>query len=222
MPAAKPCIAIVIGTGAPDFRSDAFISRLTDAGLTNLHDVRDLNSIQKRRPFGDYDCTLDRYECDQGSIIIVRRHGLEHGKPPSALNFPAMFHALKLEGVTHYWATTAVGSLREEIEPGTLVLARDYVDPMGCGKSFFRKKGPAIHMSMAQPTCPCQDTFLQRMGRDLGIEVRQEGDKCMIIKGPEFSTKAESELWKSWGLDLVGMTMAREAKLARACGFHAS
>jgi 5'-methylthioadenosine phosphorylase len=147
-------------------------------------------------------------------LIFLPRHGRGHRIPPTDVNSRANIDALKRAGATDILALSAVGSLREELSPGTFVVVDQYIDrTFGRPKTFF---GPGLvgHVSMAEPTCPRLSGLAAAAGRAAGAEV-VEGGTYVCMEGPQFSTRAESELHRAWGAHLIGMTGMPEAKLAR-------
>lgn len=147
-------------------------------------------------------------------VLFLARHGQGHRIPPSHVNYRANIDALKRAGATDVIAVSACGSLREELPPGCFVIVDQFIDrTSGREKSFF---GPGFvaHVSMAEPTCPALRAALEASCRGLGIQNRQ-GGTYIAIDGPQFSTKAESRLYRQWGADVIGMTNMPEARLAR-------
>jgi 5'-methylthioadenosine phosphorylase len=145
---------------------------------------------------------------------FLPRHGRGHRIPPTDLNFRANIAALKRLGVTDVLSFSAVGSLREELPPGTFVLVDQFVDrTFARAKSFF---GPGLvgHVSLADPVCRRLGDLVETVARELSLPVVR-GGTYLAMEGPQFSTKAESELYRSWGMSVIGMTGMPEAKLAR-------
>jgi 5'-methylthioadenosine phosphorylase len=147
-------------------------------------------------------------------FAFLPRHGRGHRIPPSQVNARANVDALKRAGCTDLVAISAVGSLREELAPGRFVLVDQFID-----RSFAREKsffGPGLvaHVSMAEPVCPRLSAMLAAAAQAAGAEVAQ-GGTYLAMEGPQFSSRAESELYRSWGCDVIGMTAMPEAKLAR-------
>ncbi len=145
---------------------------------------------------------------------FLPRHGRGHGIPPSDLNFRANIAALKQLGVTDVLSLSAVGSLREDLPPGTFVVVDQFVDrTFARVKSFF---GPGLvaHVSVADPVCRRLGDCIDGAARQLALPTVR-GGTYLAMEGPQFSTKAESELYRSWGMSVIGMTNMPEAKLAR-------
>jgi 5'-methylthioadenosine phosphorylase len=147
-------------------------------------------------------------------LVFLPRHGRGHRIPPGGLNARANIDALERAGCTDILAVSAVGSLREHLAPGVFVVADQYIDrTMGRASSFFGE-GCVAHVSMAHPTCPRLSALAAEAARGAGAQV-QAGGTYLVMEGPQFSTRAESLLYRAWGCDVIGMTGMPEAKLAR-------
>jgi 5'-methylthioadenosine phosphorylase len=147
-------------------------------------------------------------------FVFLPRHGRGHRIPPSQVNARANVDALKRAGCTDVVAISAVGSLREELAPGRFVLVDQFVDRTFARTSSFFGPGLVAHVSMADPVCPRLSALLAAAAQAAGAEV-EGGATYLAMEGPQFSSRAESELYRSWGCDLIGMTAMPEAKLAR-------
>jgi 5'-methylthioadenosine phosphorylase len=147
-------------------------------------------------------------------VAFLPRHGRGHRIPPSQINYRANIEALKRAGVTQVISFSAVGSLKEELAPGTFVIVDQYVDRTFAREKSFFGEGFAAHVSMADPVCARMGDALEQAAKLAGVGVRR-GGTYMVMEGPQFSTRAESELYRSWGCDVIGMTNMPEAKLAR-------
>jgi 5'-methylthioadenosine phosphorylase len=144
---------------------------------------------------------------------LLSRHGEGHLLSPSQVPFRANIYAFKTLGVTHILASAAVGSLREQIAPRDLVLPDQVIDKTFCRpNSFF--EGMAAHVEMATPFCPSLRSLLSNVATSLPVRLHSRGT-YVCMEGPQFSTRAESEMHRAWGADLIGMTLMPEAKLAR-------
>jgi 5'-methylthioadenosine phosphorylase len=165
-------------------------------------------------PFGEPSADILLGELRGDPVAFLPRHGPGHRVPPSEINSRANIDALKRVGVTDLLSVNAVGSLREDLAPGTLVLVDQLVDRTTQRTNSYFTEGVVAHVSLAHPVCP-------RMGDAVAAAARAEGAPChrggtlVIIEGPQFSTRAESLIHQSWGCDLVGMTALPEARLAR-------
>lgn len=147
-------------------------------------------------------------------LVFLPRHGRGHRLSPTDVNYRANVDALKRAGVTEVLSVSAVGSLKPELPPGTFVLVDQFIDrTIAREKSFF---GPGLvaHVSMAHPVCRRLQGLLASAAGDIGI-AHQSGGTYLAMEGPQFSTLAESNLYRSWGCDVIGMTNMPEAKLAR-------
>jgi 5'-methylthioadenosine phosphorylase len=147
-------------------------------------------------------------------IRFLPRHGRGHPVPPSAINFRANIDALKRSGVTDLISISACGSLKEEFAPGHFVLVDQFVDRTFAREKSFFGPGCVAHVSLADPVSPLLVDAIQAAAQAEGIE-HTRGGTYLVMEGPQFSTRAESNLYRSWGLDVIGMTNMPEAKLAR-------
>jgi 5'-methylthioadenosine phosphorylase len=153
-------------------------------------------------------------ELDGQQIVFLPRHGRGHKVPPSGLNFRANIEALKRAGCTEIISLSAVGSLKEELSPGTFVIVDQFIDRTFAREKSFFGDGLVAHVSMADPACRRLGGLIGQAAGGLSNETIR-GGTYLVIEGPQFSTRAESELYRSWGCDVIGMTNMPEAKLAR-------
>jgi 5'-methylthioadenosine phosphorylase len=147
-------------------------------------------------------------------FVFLPRHGRGHRIPPSQVNARANIDALKRAGCTDLVAISAIGSLREELPPGRFVIVDQFVDRTFARDSSFFGPGLVAHVSMADPVCPRLSEMMAASAEAAGAEVTR-GGTYLAMEGPQFSTRAESELYRQWGCDVIGMTAMPEAKLAR-------
>ena len=147
-------------------------------------------------------------------LLFLPRHGRGHVYPPHLVNYRANVCALKRLGATHLVSLSAVGSMREDIAPGHVVLVDQYIDLTRQRSNTFFEDGIAAHVSMADPVCPMLASAAASAARRAGATVHERGT-YVCIDGPQFSTRAESLLYRSWGVSVIGMTAMPEAKLAR-------
>ena len=147
-------------------------------------------------------------------MVFLPRHGRGHRIPPSEINYRANIDALKRAGVTEIISVSAVGSLKEELKPGMFVIVNQFIDRTFARKKSFFESGLVAHVSMANPVCDRLGNHIQNAAKSIGIEVVR-GGVYIAMEGPQFSSIAESELYRSWDCDVVGMTNMPEAKLAR-------
>ncbi|MCX8135131.1 MAG: S-methyl-5'-thioadenosine phosphorylase [Roseococcus sp.] len=186
-------------------------------GGSGLYDIDGLEERAWRRVFTPWGEPSD--EILTGRLAGVRcvflpRHGKGHPLPPSALNYRANIDALKRLGVTDVISLSAVGSLREELPPGHFVIVDQFIDRTFAREKSFFGPGCVAHVSVAQPTCPRLGDAVEAAGAELDLPMTR-GGTYLVMEGPQFSTKAESELYRAWGCHVIGMTNMPEAKLAR-------
>ena len=147
-------------------------------------------------------------------LVFLPRHGRGHRIPPSQVNYRANIEALKRAGVRQIIAFSAVGSLKDELAPGTFVIVDQYIDRTFAREKSFFGPGFVAHVSMADPVCRRLGDAVEASARRAGVPAVR-GGTYVVMEGPQFSTRAESELYRSWGCDVIGMTNMPEAKLAR-------
>ncbi|MAM67535.1 MAG: S-methyl-5'-thioadenosine phosphorylase [Rhodospirillaceae bacterium] len=196
-PGTPPVIGVIGGSGVYDIE-----------GLTNT-EWRQIAS-----PFGIPSDELLFGELDGQQIVFLPRHGRGHRVPPSGLNFRANIDAMKRAGVTEILSISAVGSLKEEYPPGHFVLVDQFIDRTFARSKTFFDEGCVAHISMADPVCSRLAGHLASALEDTGIDYTRSGT-YLVMEGPQFSSRAESHLYRSWGCDVIGMTNMPEAKLAR-------
>ncbi len=186
-------------------------------GGSGIYDIPGLTKTRWRRvdsPFGAPSDELLFGDLDGQKIVFLPRHGRGHKVPPSELNFRANIDALKRAGVTEIVSLSAVGSLREDLAPGSFVIVDQFIDRTFARIKSFFESGLVAHVSMAHPVCGRLGDALEAAAGELKLPARR-GGTYMVMEGPQFSTKAESELYRSWGCKVIGMTNMPEAKLAR-------
>ena len=195
----------------------AFAPVIGVLGGSGVYDIDGLSGkrwVKVDSPFGEPSDELLFGDLDGQRMVFLPRHGRGHRIPPSEINFRANVDALKRSGVTDLISVSAVGSLREELPPGTFVIVDQFVDrTFDRNKSFFGT-GLVAHVSMAHPVCRRLGDHVEAAARAAGITVVR-GGTYLVMEGPQFSTLAESELYRGWGCDVIGMTAMPEAKLAR-------
>jgi 5'-methylthioadenosine phosphorylase len=146
--------------------------------------------------------------------VFLPRHGRGHRIGPSHLNYRANIDALKRLGVTDLLSISAVGSLREDMAPGDFVIADQFIDRTFAREKSFFGDGLVAHVSLADPVCPRMSDFAAAAAKAAGAKVHR-GGTYIAMEGPQFSTRAESHMYRAWGADIIGMTAMPEAKLAR-------
>ena len=165
-------------------------------------------------PFGDPSDAVLVGRLGDEEIAFLPRHGAGHRLTPTEVPYRANLHALKQLGVTRLISVSAVGSMKEEIEPGHLVLPTQFIDRTFARPKSFFGEGVVAHVSFADPVCPQLHQHMMAACFAAGAEVHA-GGTYLCIEGPQFSTRAESELYRSWKVSVIGMTALPEAKLAR-------
>jgi 5'-methylthioadenosine phosphorylase len=186
-------------------------------GGSGLYQIDGLTDIEWRRvpsPYGAPSDELCFGRLGGVQVVFLPRHGRGHPLPPSAINFRANIDALKRSGVTDILSLSAVGSLREELAPGDFVLVDQFIDRTFAREKSFFGPGCVAHVSVAHPVCVRLGDALAAAGAKSGKEMHR-GGTYLVMEGPQFSTLAESRLYRSWGCDVIGMTNMPEAKLAR-------
>jgi len=196
--AGTPCVIGVIG----------------GSGVYEIDGLENTRWEKVASPFGEPSDELLFGTLDGQSMVFLPRHGRGHRIPPSELNFRANIDALKRSGVTEIISVSACGSLKAELPPGHFVIADQFIDrTFARAKSFFGT-GLVAHVGLGHPVCGRLGDALEESIKELGIPY-QRGGTYLAMEGPQFSTLAESELYRSWGCDVIGMTNMPEAKLAR-------
>ena len=184
------------------------------SGLYNMEGLENSKWIKVNTPWGSPSDDILRAEFKGKEIFFLPRHGRGHTVNPSNINFRANIDALKQLGVTDIISMSAVGSLKENLEPGTFVIVDQFIDRTFARVKTFFDKEIVAHVSMAKPTSPGLMNTCEKVLKKLNIPF-QKGGTYLVMEGPQFSTYAESNLYRSWGLDVIGMTNMPEAKLAR-------
>ena len=148
------------------------------------------------------------------ACVFLPRHGRGHPTSPTHLNYRANIDAMKRSGVTDILSLSAVGSLREDLPPGHFVIVDQFIDRSFAREKSFFGEGIVAHVSMAEPVCPRLGDVLHATATELRLPVTR-GGTYLVMEGPQFSTRAESQLYRDWGCSVIGMTNMPEAKLAR-------
>jgi 5'-methylthioadenosine phosphorylase len=187
---------------------------LGGSGVYELDGLRGARWEKVESPFGAPSDELLMGELDGIRLVFLPRHGRGHRIPPSEINHRANIDALKRSGVTDLLSMSACGSLREELSPGTFVLVDQFIDrTFSRARSFFGT-GLVAHVSMARPVCGRLGDAIESAAAEHGVPLLR-GGVYLAMEGPQFSSRAESELYRSWGCDVIGMTNMPEARLAR-------
>jgi 5'-methylthioadenosine phosphorylase len=184
------------------------------SGLYDMSDVTDRTEIKLTTPFGDPSGPYLLGTLRGKRVAFLARHGAGHRLLPSELNFRANIFGMKMLGVEYILSASAVGSLKEEYKPLDIVIPDQFIDRTRGRTSTFFGRGLAAHVGFAHPFCRILSRLVSSSGQDSGAVVHT-GGTYVCMEGPQFSTLAESKLYRSWGADIIGMTNLQEAKLAR-------
>ncbi|OFW59668.1 MAG: methylthioadenosine phosphorylase [Actinobacteria bacterium RBG_16_64_13] len=184
------------------------------SGLYDMAELTDREEVQVSTPFGDPSGPYVTATLRGHRVAFLARHGAGHRIPPSELNFRANIYGFKLLGVERIFSASAVGSLKEEYPPLDVVVPDQFFDRTHGRISTFFRHGLAVHVSFAHPVCPELSRIAFESAQTVGARAHM-GGTYVCMEGPQFSTLAESRLYRSWGMDVIGMTNLQEAKLAR-------
>ncbi|MDX8388647.1 MAG: S-methyl-5'-thioadenosine phosphorylase [Ghiorsea sp.] len=184
------------------------------SGLYQMDGVEVIDELDIDTPYGKPSEKLTLAKINGHEVVFLPRHGKNHTIPPHKINYRANIYAMKLAGVSEIISVSAVGSLREEIVPGDFVIIDQFVDRTRERHSTFFDGPVVAHVSVADPVCSNLRKKLQQSCEQEGITTHATGT-YLAMQGPQFSSRAESFLYRSWGMDVIGMTNMPEAKLAR-------
>ncbi|WP_198372638.1 S-methyl-5'-thioadenosine phosphorylase [Roseomonas rosulenta] len=184
------------------------------SGVYDLDGLDDRAWVKVRTPWGDPSDEILTGRLHGVRVAFLPRHGRGHPTPPSALNYRANIDAMKRIGCTELISLSAVGSLREDLPPGHFVIVDQFIDRTFAREKSFFGAGCVAHVSVAHPVCPRLGDALEAAARQIDLPYRR-GGTYLVMEGPQFSTKAESLLYRQWGCHVIGMTNMPEAKLAR-------
>ena len=184
------------------------------SGLYDLPGLSDIRSVAVDTPWGAPSDEVVLGTLGGVDLAFLARHGRGHRIAPSQVNYRANIAALKILGVTDVLSVSAVGSLRENLPPGSFVVVDQYIDRTVRREASFFEPGLVAHVAMAHPVCARMAQHLLRAVQAQGVE-HAMGGTYVCIEGPQFSTLAESRLYRAWGIDVIGMTNLPEARLAR-------
>ncbi len=193
----------------------ASIGVIGGSGLYRMEGMTDVEEVAIQTPFGDPSDVIAVGEVEGVSMAFLPRHGRGHKISPTEIPVRANIWALKSLGVEWVISVSAVGSLREHIAPRDLIIPDQLFDRTKSRVNTFYEGGIVVHCTFAEPFCPTLSKFLLDSARELGDVKVHEGGTYICIEGPLFSTKAESFTYRSWDMDIIGMTALPEAKLAR-------
>jgi len=184
------------------------------SGLYELEGLKDIEFISVQTPWGKPSDDLVVGRLGDTKMVFLPRHGRGHRIIPSEINYRANIYAFKKLGANFIISVSAVGSMREDIAPGHIVIPSQFFDHTKNRVSTFFGDGLVAHVSMADPVCPVLSENLYAASNRLGATVHN-GGVYICIEGPQFSSRAESNIYRKWGVDVIGMTNMPEAKLAR-------
>ncbi|MFH1853816.1 MAG: S-methyl-5'-thioadenosine phosphorylase [Candidatus Omnitrophota bacterium] len=185
------------------------------SGLYQMEGLKDLKEVNLDTPFGRPSDSFITGKLEGAEVVFLPRHGKGHRILPSELNYRANIYGMKKLGVEKIVSMSAVGSFKKELKPLDIVLPDQFVDRTNqARKTTFFGEGIAAHISFAEPVCNDLRKTIFEAGKSLGLTIHDRGI-YLNMEGPAFSTKAESLLYKSWGMDIIGMTNMPEARLAR-------
>ena len=184
------------------------------SGLYQIDGLKSIREVKVKTPFGEPSDNVVIGKLGDAELVFLPRHGRGHRWLPTELNFRANIFAMKKLGVERIISVSAVGSLRREIVPGHLVVPDQFIDRTTRRPSTFFGRGIVAHVSLADPFCPELFSQLVNAAKAANATVHR-GGTYLCMEGPQFSTRAESRLYRAWGADVIGMTNIQEAKLAR-------
>ena len=196
---------------------EAKIGIIGGSGLYKMDALKDIQEVKLSTPFGDPSDALIVGEIEGATVAFLARHGRRHHLLPSELPFRANIHAMKQLGVEYIISASAVGSLIEEAKPLDMVIPDQFIDRTKNRESTFFGEGLVAHIAFGDPVCPNLASILADAVESLNLSELNlhRGGTYICMEGPAFSTKAESNLYRSWGATVIGMTNLTEAKLAR-------
>jgi 5'-methylthioadenosine phosphorylase len=197
--------------------ADKVIGVLGGSGLYDIAGLTNVEQVKLDTPFGEPSDAYLIGELEDRKLVFLPRHGRGHHLSPSEVNYRANIYGLKKLGAQWVISISAVGSMKEQIRPGDVVIVDQFVDRTRRRKSTFFGDGVVGHIEFADPVCLDLATVLYEAAVAVGARVHR-GGTYICIEGPQFSTRAESRIYRSWGVDVIGMTNLPEAKLAREAG----
>jgi 5'-methylthioadenosine phosphorylase len=184
------------------------------SGLYDIEGLKGVREVRVRTPFGAPSDAIIVGMLEGIGVAFLARHGRGHRLNPSEINYRANIYALKSLGVTRVISVSAVGSMKESIHPGDVVVPDQFIDLTKKRASTFFEGGIVAHVAFGEPVCPALGQILISSGQQPGVALHR-GGTYLCMEGPQFSTKGESRLYRQWGVDVIGMTNMPEAKLAR-------
>lgn len=194
--------------------ANQLIGIIGGSGLYNIEGIKDIQSVSVDTPFGMPSDSFTVGTLEGRQVAFLPRHGKGHTILPSELNFRANIYAMKKLGAGYIIAVSAVGSMKEEIKPLDIVIPDQFFDRTRGRISTFFGEGIVGHVSFADPVCETLADKLHQASKSVGARVHK-GGTYLCMEGPLFSTRAESNVYRQWGVSIIGMTNLQEAKLAR-------
>ena len=194
--------------------SEMVVGVIGGSGLYEMEGLKGVKEIKIKTPFGNPSDAYIVGKLGNVKMVFLPRHGRGHRILPSELNFRANIYGMKKLGAEWIISVSAVGSMREEIKPGHIVVVDQFFDRTRGRVSTFFGNGIVGHVEFADPVCPHLSSILYEAGQSVGASIHK-GGTYICIEGPQFSTRAESRIYRKWGVDVIGMTNIPEAKLAR-------
>ena len=192
----------------------AKIGVIGGTGLYDIEGMTDIEEVNIDTPFGKPSDAITIGRLGGVGIAFLPRHGKGHTISPTEIPVRANIYGLKWLGVEHIIAINSAGSFKQEVKPGDLVIPDQLIDRTRSRVNTFFGEGIVVHIPFAEPFCPVLSQILYQAARELGVTVHK-GGTFIAMEGPAFSTRGESRLYRSWGADIIGMTVLPEAKLAR-------
>lgn len=193
---------------------EAKIGIIGGSGLYEMEDLTEVEEVSLKTPFGEPSDAITTGNLKGVRVAFLPRHGKGHRISPTELPVRANIYALKSLGVEWIISVSAVGSLKDNIHPLDMVIPDQLIDRTKSRVNTFFGSGLVAHVGFAEPFCPVLSHTLYQSAKEAGAQVHESGT-CIVMEGPQFSTRAESLLYRSWGASIIGMTALPEAKLAR-------
>jgi len=212
-----PATRIWRAAARPDEERDLQTAEIGIIGGSGLYAMPGLTGVREHvveTPFGDPSDAFILGELEGRKVAFLARHGRGHRILPSQLNFRANIYAMKKLGVERVLSVSAVGSLKEEHKPTDFVVPNQFIDRTFARVATFFGEGIVAHVGFGDPVCATVCSAIEQACAEVGV-VGKRGGTYVCMEGPQFSTRAESDLYRSWGADVIGMTNLQEAKLAR-------
>ncbi|RME19803.1 MAG: S-methyl-5'-thioadenosine phosphorylase [Deltaproteobacteria bacterium] len=194
--------------------TEPILGVLGGSGLYEMKGLAEREQVELDTPFGAPSGPYLLGRLAGRKVAFLARHGIGHRLMPTEINYRANIHGFRQLGVRHIVSVSAVGSLQQDIHPGDIVLPDQFIDRTRSRPSTFFGGGAVVHVQFGSPVCPAMSRALAEAIEKLGLRLHR-GGTYVAMEGPAFSTRAESELYRSWGAHVIGMTALPEAKLAR-------